>query len=91
MRVMSQLSAQATHGSQVFLLIWGVGALITWIIAWQKGASWFRSTIVSGLERKPAQQTRAKNLGGVRLIAAAMAGAGLVGVAAAVVMPTRGY
>ncbi|MGW5464864.1 hypothetical protein [Streptomyces sp. NPDC003996] len=88
---MFQLSAQSTHGGQVFLLIWGVGALIMGsVIASQKGSGWFRSTIVSGLEGKPAQQARAKNFGGVRLIAAVMAGAGLVGVAAAVVLLTRG-
>ncbi|MGW9025480.1 hypothetical protein ACWGQ5_14855 [Streptomyces sp. NPDC055722] len=88
---MFQLSAQATHGGQVFLLIWGVGALVMGsIIASPKGAGWLRSTIVSGLEGKPAQQTRAKNFGGVRVIATVVAAAGLIGIGAAIVLLTRG-
>jgi hypothetical protein len=91
MRVMVQLSAQATHGGQVFLLVWGVGALVMGsALASKKGAGWFRSTIVSGLEGKPAQQARANSFGGVRLIGAAMAGAGVIGVGAAVALLTRG-
>ncbi|MFE9861278.1 hypothetical protein ACFYPZ_00690 [Streptomyces sp. NPDC005506] len=51
---MMQLSAQATHGGQVFLLIWGVGALIMGsAIASKKGAGWFRKVTVSGLREDP--------------------------------------
>ncbi|MGI5141339.1 hypothetical protein [Streptomyces sp. CA-106110] len=88
---MLQLSEQTTHGSRVFLLIWGVGALaIGSAFASKKGSGWIRELIVSGLEGRPVQQARAKNFGGVRLIAAAMAGAGLIGIVAAVVLLTRG-
>ena len=88
---MLQFSEQATHGSLVFLLIWGVGALaIGSAFASKKGSCWIRELIVSGLEGRPVQQVRAKNFGGVRLIAAAMAGAGLIGIVAAVVLLTRG-
>ncbi|MGW1654989.1 hypothetical protein [Streptomyces atratus] len=88
---MLQLSAQATHGGQVFLLIWGVGALtIGSALASKKGSGWFRGLIASGLEGRPVEQARAKNFGGLRLIAAALAGAGLIGIGAAAILLTRG-
>ncbi|MGW2565588.1 hypothetical protein [Streptomyces sp. NPDC001537] len=88
---MYQLSAEAAHGGRVFLLIWGVGALAMGsIFASKKGSGWFRSMVVSGLEGKPIQQARAKNFGGVRVIAAAVAIAGLIGIASAAVLMIRG-
>ena len=87
---MLQLSAQAAHGGQVFLLIWGVGALAMGsAFASKKGSSWMRELIVSGLEGRPEQQARAKNFRGVRLIAGALAGAGLIGIGAAAVLLTQ--
>ncbi|MFF0290274.1 hypothetical protein [Streptomyces sp. NPDC005262] len=88
---MMQLSAQATHGGQVFLLIWGVVALVMGsTFASTKGSGWFRKVIVSGLEGRPMEQARAQNFGGLRVIATMVAVAGLIGIGAAVVLLTRG-
>ncbi|WP_369263483.1 hypothetical protein [Streptomyces sp. R35] len=88
---MLQLSAQATHGGQLFLLIWGVGALaIGSALASKKGSSWFREVIASGLQGRPVEEARAQNFGGLRLIATALAVAGLIGTGAAVALLTRG-
>ena len=54
------------------------------------GVNWMRELIVSGLEGKPRYQARAKRFGGMRLMAAAMAGVGLIAIAAAAVLLTRG-
>ncbi|MFF7199513.1 hypothetical protein [Streptomyces sp. NPDC008141] len=86
-----QLSAQATHGGQVFLLIWGVVALLMGsVLASQKGSGWFREVVRSGLQGWPAQQARAQDFGGVRVIGAMLAVAGLTGLVAAVALLTRG-
>ncbi|WP_328885088.1 hypothetical protein [Streptomyces sp. NBC_00316] len=88
---MMQLSAQATHGGQVFLLIWGVGALVMGsTFASKKGSCWIRKLIVSGLEGRPMEQARAQNFGGLRMIATMLAVAGLIGIGAAVVLLMRG-
>ena len=51
LRVMSQLGAQATHGGRVFLLIWGLGALVVGLtLASKTGVAWFRAMVVSGLQ-----------------------------------------
>ncbi|MFC8235438.1 hypothetical protein [Streptomyces sp. NPDC057284] len=88
---MMQLGAQATRGGQVFLLIWGVGALIMGsAIASKKGSGWFRKVIVSGLRGRPVERARAQSFGGLRVIATVLAVAGLIGIGAAVVLLTRG-
>ncbi|MFE7788646.1 hypothetical protein [Streptomyces sp. NPDC057460] len=88
---MMQNSTQVTHGGQVFLLIWGVGALVMGsALASKKGSGWFRKVIVSGLEGRPMEQARAQNFGGLRVIATMLAVAGLIGIGAAVVLLTRG-
>ncbi|KKD09664.1 hypothetical protein TN53_02035 [Streptomyces sp. WM6386] len=91
MRVMLQLSAQATHGGRVFLLIWGVGALVMGsALASKKGSAWFRAVVVSGLQGRPVEQVRAQNFGGLRVIATGVAVAGLIGMGAAIVLLSRG-
>ncbi|MGC4986429.1 hypothetical protein ACLQ18_38530 [Streptomyces sp. DT193] len=88
---MVQISAQATHGGQVFLLIWGVGALVMGsAFASKKGSDWFREVIVSGLQGNPVQQARAQNFGRLRVIATVLAVAGLIGIMAAGALLTRG-
>ncbi|MGC5003478.1 hypothetical protein [Streptomyces sp. NBC_00353] len=88
---MMQLSAQATHGGQVFLLIWGVGALVMGsALASKKGSGRFRKVIASGLQGRPIEQARAQNFGGLRVIATVLAVAGLIGIGAAVDLLTRG-
>lgn len=91
MRIMLQLSEQATQGSWVFLLLWGVGALeMGSVFASKKASVWIRELIVSGLEAGPVQQTRAKNSGGGRVIATVVAIAGLIGIGAGTVLLARG-
>ncbi|MET8858594.1 hypothetical protein [Streptomyces sp. NPDC004579] len=88
---MLQLSARAAHDGQVFLLIWGVGALVMGsAFASKKGSDWFRAVIASGLQGKPVQQARTQNFGSLRVIAAVLAVAGLIGSTAAVALLTRG-
>ncbi|MFF5042139.1 hypothetical protein [Streptomyces nigra] len=88
---MMPLSAQATHGGQVFLLIWGVGALVMGsVLASKKGANWFREVIASRLQGRSAQQIHAQGFGGLRVIATVVAVAGLIGIVAAVTLLTRG-
>ncbi|MGW0964633.1 hypothetical protein [Streptomyces sp. NPDC002516] len=88
---MVQLSAQASHGGQVFLLVWGMGALVAGsALASKKGADWFREVIAFGLQGNPVQQARAQNFGGLRVIATVLAVAGLIGILAAVALLTRG-
>lgn len=88
---MSQLSAQATHGGRVFLLIWGLGALVVGLtLASKTGVAWFRAMVVSGLQGRPVGQARAQNFGGLRVIATVVAIAGLIGIGAAIVLLSRG-
>ncbi|MGW2836003.1 hypothetical protein [Streptomyces sp. NPDC001286] len=88
---MVQLSAQVSHGGLVFLLMWGVGALFMGsVLTSRKGSGWLRSTVAAGLEGRPTDQSRAKNFGSVRLIAAVIAETGLIGIGVAVVLLARG-
>ncbi|MEV6015155.1 hypothetical protein [Streptomyces sp. NPDC051997] len=87
---MLQLSARASHGGQVFLLIWGVGALVMGAaLASKKGSARFRAVIASGLQGHPVRQARAQSFGSLRVIAAVLALAGLIGSIAAVALLSR--
>ncbi|MFF2361302.1 hypothetical protein ACFVU0_01060 [Streptomyces sp. NPDC058122] len=88
---MLQLSARAGHDGQVFLLIWGVGALVMGAaFASKKGSDWFRAVIASGLQGNPVQQALTQNFGSLRVTAAVLAVAGMIGSTAAVALLTRG-
>lgn len=87
---MAQISAQATHGGQVFLLIWGGALAMGSAFASKKGSDWFREVIVSGLQGNPVQQARAQNFGRLRVVATVLAVAGLIGIMAAGALLTRG-
>ncbi|MFZ4299313.1 hypothetical protein ACOZE3_15525 [Streptomyces cinereoruber] len=88
---MMQLSAQATHAGQVFLLIWGVLALAMGsVLASKKGSAWFHGLTVSGLRGRPEQQARAQGSGGVRAIGVIFVVSSLIGIVAAVVLLIRG-
>ncbi|MCL6675358.1 MULTISPECIES: hypothetical protein [Streptomyces] len=88
---MLQLSAQASHGGQVFLLIWGVAALAMGAaFGSKKGSTWVRAVVVSGLQGWPFAQARAQNFSGLRAIGALLATAGLIGIGAAIVMLSGG-